>query len=138
MSFTREDAWVVLRRKILLLFLSIIGGQVLSSLIDAFLAKTRLGWRYMLGLAGIPAFIQLIGLVFLLKESPRYLVQEGRHKEAESVFERIYGFKSKQDASALNLVALSQVQKAMEVHIYIYIHIYIYVDIERIFIHTRC
>lgn len=121
-----DDSLIMPRIKLLLLLLflllMIIGGQVLSSLIDGLFAKTKFGWRYMLGLAGVPAFVQLIGLLLLLKESPRYLVQEGRLKEAESVFEKIYGCKSKQDTSTLNLAALSQVQKAMEVSRSLSIH----------------
>jgi sugar porter (SP) family MFS transporter len=46
-------------------------------------------WRWMLGLAGIPAVIQGIGIVFL-PESPRWLCKMNRLKKAESALKQIY------------------------------------------------
>lgn len=44
-------------------------------------------WRLMLGLAGVPAVIMLVGLAFQ-DESPRWLVAHGRAEEARAVLAR--------------------------------------------------
>ncbi len=44
-------------------------------------------WRYMLGVAAIPAALWFV-LLFLVPESPRWLALKGRAKEADSVFAR--------------------------------------------------
>ncbi|XP_064606044.1 proton myo-inositol cotransporter-like [Liolophura sinensis] len=49
------------------------------------------GWRYMLGLAGVPSAFQLIGFLFM-PESPRWLVSAGRLKDAEFVLKKIRGY----------------------------------------------
>ena len=44
----------------------------------------------MLGAAGIPAAIQLVGF-FFMPESPRWLVAHGKPDEAEKVLQRVSG-----------------------------------------------
>lgn len=71
--------------------LFITAGQFVASLVDGAFSYDKLnGWRYMLGLASIPAIIQLIGF-FFLPESPRWLVSKGHHQKARTVLTRIRG-----------------------------------------------
>ena len=62
-------------------------GQLVSYLI-AYSFSSRGDWRTMLGLAAVPAFIQCVG-VSAMPESPRYLVQIGRVREAVGVLRRV-------------------------------------------------
>ena len=48
------------------------------------------GWRYMLGSETVPAVIFLV-LLFLVPESPRWLVKNKREKEAFSILEKVNG-----------------------------------------------
>jgi MFS transporter, SP family, arabinose:H+ symporter len=48
------------------------------------------GWRWMLGAEVFPALL-LLGLLFFVKESPRWLLQAGREGEARSILEKIHG-----------------------------------------------
>ncbi|KAG3118570.1 Proton myo-inositol cotransporter [Phytophthora idaei] len=68
----------------------ITGGQFFASVLDALLADTEGGWRYMLGLATIPAIMQFAGFL-ALPESPRYLVSKGRNDEARAALLKIRG-----------------------------------------------
>ncbi|XP_067683032.1 proton myo-inositol cotransporter-like [Haliotis asinina] len=71
------------------LFITI--GIVVSALIaGAFSLVKPEGWRYMLGLAGLPGVIQFVGF-FFLPESPRWLVDKGRLDEARAVLQKIRG-----------------------------------------------
>ncbi len=54
----------------------ITGGQFCASIFCGALAATTEGWRYMLGLAALPAIVQFFGFVSL-PESPRHLVMKG-------------------------------------------------------------
>lgn len=50
----------------------------------AFSANKDNGWRYMLGLSGIPSLIQFVGFLGM-PESPRWLVKKGRLDQAKVV-----------------------------------------------------
>ncbi|XP_061780741.1 proton myo-inositol cotransporter-like isoform X3 [Nerophis lumbriciformis] len=69
----------------------ITAGQFSANVVDgAFSYMKRDGWRYMLGLSVVPAIGQFVGFLFL-PESPRWLLQKGRHQEARRVLSRIRG-----------------------------------------------
>ncbi len=50
----------------------------------------ELGWRWMLGYGTIPGIIFLF-LLFFIPESPRFLIQKGKDKEAFHILKRING-----------------------------------------------
>ena len=52
-------------------------GQLIACVVAGLLSETEEGWRYMLGIAAIPALLQLIGFLLWVPESPRYLIQKG-------------------------------------------------------------
>jgi sugar porter (SP) family MFS transporter len=56
-------------------------GIFVSYLVGYWLSDSG-NWRWMLGLAGVPSLIMLFGL-FLVPESPRWLLSQGRRDEAE-------------------------------------------------------
>ncbi|KAL5343541.1 general substrate transporter [Aspergillus crustosus] len=68
---------------------SITGGQVISYAIGAAFANVPHGWRYMVGLGGLPPII-MVCLMPFCPESPRHLVYNGRVEEARSVLCKIY------------------------------------------------
>ncbi|GAB4829376.1 Fibroblast growth factor 3 [Ancistrocladus abbreviatus] len=67
----------------------ITGGQFLSYLINLAFTKAPGTWRWMLGIAGLPALLQFI-LMFFLPESPRWLYRKGREEEAKTILRKIY------------------------------------------------
>uniref|UniRef100_M1BIM5 Inositol transporter 2 n=1 Tax=Solanum tuberosum TaxID=4113 RepID=M1BIM5_SOLTU len=67
----------------------ITGGQFLSYLINLAFTKAPGTWRWMLGVAGLPALLQFI-LMLLLPESPRWLYRKGRQEEAKTILRKIY------------------------------------------------
>lgn len=69
--------------------LLITGGQFLAYLINLAFTKAPGTWRWMLGVAGIPALVQFI-LMLSLPESPRWLYRQDKVKEARAILEKIY------------------------------------------------
>ncbi|KAL6611349.1 hypothetical protein ACP70R_039277 [Stipagrostis hirtigluma subsp. patula] len=67
----------------------ITGGQFLSYLINLAFTKVRGTWRWMLGVAGLPALLQFV-LMLSLPESPRWLYRKDRKREAEGIMRRVY------------------------------------------------
>jgi SP family myo-inositol transporter-like MFS transporter 13 len=68
---------------------SITGGQVISYGLGAAFASVPHGWRYMVGLGGVPSVLLAI-LLPLCPESPRQLIYHDKHEEARAVLHRIF------------------------------------------------
>ncbi|MEU7482870.1 sugar porter family MFS transporter [Streptomyces sp. NPDC042319] len=66
--------------------LMIVSGQLLAYLINAVLAHWE-AWRWMLGLAALPAVALFVGL-FFLPDTPRWYMSKGRTGEASAVLRR--------------------------------------------------
>ncbi|KAL0939923.1 myo-inositol transporter [Colletotrichum truncatum] len=64
-------------------------GSVLAYAFDAAFYTTPHGWRYMVGIGGIPSIILGV-LLFWCPESPRQLMFHGRRDECIQVLRRIY------------------------------------------------
>lgn len=67
----------------------ITGGQFLSYCINLAFTKAPGTWRWMLGIAAVPALLQLF-LMFYLPESPRWLYRKKREAEAIAIMKRIH------------------------------------------------
>ncbi|KAI9276419.1 general substrate transporter [Sporodiniella umbellata] len=65
-------------------------GQVIAYVMNIAFANVTDGWRYMFGIAGIPALFQFCIMPFL-PESPRRLIAIGRTDQARKVIRKIYG-----------------------------------------------
>ncbi|CAI8598008.1 unnamed protein product [Vicia faba] len=76
--------------------LMITGGQFLSYLINLAFSQVTGTWRWMLGVAGLPAIIQFSVMLFL-PESPRWLFLKNRKEEAISVLFNIYTYERLED-----------------------------------------
>lgn len=63
-------------------------GQVVAYAVGWALSERAAGWRWMVGLGALPAALQS-ALVFLMPETPRWLVRAGRSAEAAAVVRRV-------------------------------------------------
>lgn len=63
-------------------------GQFISCLVSGSLSYYQNGWRYMFGIAALPAIIQFCGFM-LIPESPRWLISQQREAEAEEALRAI-------------------------------------------------
>jgi MFS transporter, SP family, arabinose:H+ symporter len=77
--------------------LGIVTGIFLTLFINQWIQKSgdatwnaAYGWRWMLAAEAIPAFLFWI-LLFLVPESPRWLIQAGREGEARQILDRVGG-----------------------------------------------
>jgi sugar porter (SP) family MFS transporter len=67
--------------------LMITSGILVAYIVDFALKDVANNWRWMLGLGALPGIALAVGM-FLLPESPRWLVERGREDEARAVLER--------------------------------------------------
>ncbi|KAI1306077.1 Proton myo-inositol cotransporter [Halotydeus destructor] len=68
----------------------ITGGQAVAGVVAGLLSEVHEGWRYMLGIAAVPAIIQFVGFLFM-PESPRWLVRQNEDDKAMAVLQKIRG-----------------------------------------------
>jgi MFS transporter, SP family, arabinose:H+ symporter len=87
---------------------------IVVGILSAYLASwqvTRLGessWRWMLAVAAIPSIAFLFGL-FLIPESPRWLISTGCHDQGKRVLARIFGEQTaKQQFEAVEQAAAAE------------------------------
>ena len=66
----------------------IVIGQVSAAIVDGLLSGAPNGWRWMLGLGGVPSVIQFVGLL-CLPESPRWLISRGKTEQARIVLQKL-------------------------------------------------
>jgi sugar porter (SP) family MFS transporter len=67
--------------------LMITSGILVAYIIDFALKDVSNNWRWMLGLGALPGIALAVGM-YLLPESPRWLVEKGREEDARKVLER--------------------------------------------------
>lgn len=68
-------------------------GILIAAIISGLFSKNKEhGFRYVLGLAAVPAFIQFVFFLFM-PESPRWLVSKNRMEEARACLEKVEGVK---------------------------------------------
>ena len=95
--------------------MSITGGQVISYGIGAAFAHVPHGWRYMVGLGGVPAII-LACLLPFCPESPRQLIYHGKIAEAEVVLAKIYKGASTEQVRAKAALIAAACEEAKELN----------------------
>eukprot|EP00092_Neocalanus_flemingeri_P039778 GFUD01043318.1.p1 GENE.GFUD01043318.1~~GFUD01043318.1.p1 ORF type:complete len:517 (+),score=77.81 GFUD01043318.1:119-1669(+) len=66
----------------------VVAGQFIATLVCGAFANVDQGWRWMLGLAGVPAVLQFVGFMFM-PESPRWLLSKGKEDKARDVLKYI-------------------------------------------------
>ncbi|KAJ8539784.1 hypothetical protein K7X08_014036 [Anisodus acutangulus] len=76
--------------------LLITGGQFLAYLTNLAFTNVKGTWRWMLGIAALPAVIQLL-LMLTLPESPRWLYRKGKVVESREILAKIYSAEEVED-----------------------------------------
>jgi SP family myo-inositol transporter-like MFS transporter 13 len=68
-------------------------GQFSAGMIDGVFAEVPGGWRWMLGLSGVPSVLMLFGMI-PLPESPRWLMGKGLREESCQVLQVLRGVRA--------------------------------------------
>lgn len=90
--------------------LMIVTGQLVAYLVNAGLAGSG-SWRWMLGLAVIPAALLAVGMLFL-PDTPRWYVGQRRFVEARSVLERTrHGEDTEDELAGINRIHEQEAQR---------------------------
>lgn len=69
--------------------LFITAGQVVAYAVGWWFSATAHGWRWMVGIGALPALLQFV-MLFLMPETPRWLVRAGKKQAARRVLVKIY------------------------------------------------
>jgi SP family myo-inositol transporter-like MFS transporter 13 len=94
--------------------MSITGGQVISYGIGAAFAHVPNGWRYMVGLGGVPAVL-LACLLPFCPESPRQLIYHGKIQQAEAVLQKIYASATPEQVRTKTAIIAAACEEAKEI-----------------------
>jgi len=83
-------------------------GQFVASCVDGVFSKDKVnGWRFMLGLAAVPAVIQFVGFCFL-PESPRWLIDKKKYSKAKEILMKISDDKETAETEYESLKLISE------------------------------
>lgn len=80
-------------------------SYVIGYIMSITIPDQEAGWRYMFLIGSIMAFLQFVAMIFM-PESPVWLKQKGRNRDAQYVLLQIYG-----DASAVGSVSFDEVEE---------------------------
>lgn len=93
-------------RLVALFQFNVVAGILIAFLSNYFLyGIVEESWRWMLGVQAIPSFLYFV-LVFLVPESPRWLIKQGKSSEAEGVLQQVGDPSPK--------ASVDQIQKALK------------------------
>lgn len=107
--YIAETAPPAVRGRLMVLFqLMVAIGQLVSYLVGYALAGPG-GWRWMFGLAAIPALVLAVGML-PLPESPRWLVEQGREDRARDVLRKLRAPGTDSAAEVADIVALCRAE----------------------------
>ncbi|KAF5728853.1 Inositol transporter 4 [Tripterygium wilfordii] len=95
--------------------LLITSGQFLAYVVNYALSSVKSQWRWMLGLAAVPAGLQIV-LMLMLPESPRWLYRKNKVDEARAILERIYSADEVEDEINALEISIAN-EKALEASI---------------------
>ena len=92
-------------------------GQFFAGMVDGFFdyLMPETGWRYMLGLAAVPSAVMFVGFLGL-PESPRWLANKGRYREASEVLRDLRATQEEADAELREIAESSRTGAAAPTH----------------------
>ena len=83
-TYVNEIARAEVRGRFYLLFQMVFGIGLVCAAVFGYLLVPTWGWQIMFYVGGVPALLVFV-MRFMLPESPRWLVQKGRYREADRV-----------------------------------------------------
>ncbi|XP_031377128.1 uncharacterized protein LOC116192638 isoform X5 [Punica granatum] len=90
-----------------------------------FIIGPVLYWRLLALIGMAPCLLQLLGL-FFVPESPRWLANMGRRKEAEGALQRLWGRNAdiSKEAAEIEVTHFVKIDLSTDEHVYIYIYFF--------------